>query len=158
LFAGSFDPVTLGHVDVVVRGAAVFEQVVVAVADNPAKNTWFTAEERVALFRASLPEGLSDRVEVVVVRGLLVHAAQQLKATVLLRGVRGPSDLDLELRNGVANRELSGLETLLLPTDPRFAHVSSSLVKEIARYGGDVTRYLSPPALQAVQQHLERAS
>lgn len=155
LFAGSFDPVTLGHVDIVRRAAAVFDDLVVGVAHNEAKRTWFSVEQRVAL----MAEAVHDTgAEVVAIDGLLVHAAERLGATVLVRGIRGASDLDLELRNGLANRDLSGLETILIPTDPRWSFVSSSLVKEIAAHGGDVAPYVPPGALAAMNQHLEAAS
>jgi len=155
LFAGSFDPVTMGHVDLVQRASPLFDEVLVAVADNPAKRTWFTVAERIALFEAAIE---APNVRVVRVEGLLVHAARDLGATVLLRGLRGPADLDLELRNGLANRDQTGIETLLLPTSPQWSFVSSSLVKEIARYGGSVGAYLPAASHAAVLAHLERAS
>jgi len=155
LFAGSFDPVTLGHVDIVQRAAALFDEVVVGVAHNEAKKTWFGVEERLALMQAAVGH-TGARVE--AIDGLLVHAAQRLGATVLLRGIRGASDLDLELRNGHANRDLAGLDTLLLPCSPRFSFVSSSLVKEIASHGGEVAAYLPEAALAAVKRHLEASS
>ena len=155
LFAGSFDPVTMGHVDLVQRASPLFDEVVVGVADNPAKRTWFGVAERIALFEAAIE---APNVRVVRIEGLLVHAARDLGATVLLRGLRGPADLDLELRNGLANRDLTGIETLLLPPSPQWSFVSRALVKEIARYGGSVGGYLPAAAHAAVLAHLERAS
>lgn len=155
LYAGSFDPVTLGHVDIVQRAAALFEQLVVGVADNPAKRTWFDADERVRLFEASVE---ASNVRFVPIRGLLVHAAREHGCDVLVRGVRGAADLDLEMRYAQGNRDLAGFDTVFLPSHPSWSFVSSSLVKEIAMHGGDVARYLPSAALEAVRRHLEAAS
>lgn len=148
LYAGSFDPPTLGHLDLIRRAAARFERVTVAVGQNPAKRPLFEREERRSLFEADL-QGL-DNVVLVDFDGLLVHASRELGADVLLRGLRGPSDLDLEMRNGHANRDLTGIETLFMLTDPRLAFVSSSLVKEIWKGGGEVDRYVSATVLAAL--------
>ncbi|MCA9494741.1 MAG: pantetheine-phosphate adenylyltransferase [Myxococcales bacterium] len=145
LMAGSFDPMTVGHVDVARRAATLFEELVVAVGSNPAKRYLFTLDERMEQATRAL-HGLPVRV--VSFSGLLVDAARDHGADVLIRGVRGTTDVELELRNGQANRELSGIETLFLLSSPQHAHVSSSLVREIARYGGDFERYV-PPLLQA---------
>jgi pantetheine-phosphate adenylyltransferase len=145
-YAGSFDPVTLGHVDVIVRALALFDELVVAIGHNPAKQGRFPVQERVALLRAAAPV---SRVE--VFQGLAIDAAQKAGATVMVRGIRGPADLDLEMRNAVANREMSGMETIFLPTDPRFAHVSSSLVREIYAAGGDVRRYVPEGVWEALR-------
>jgi pantetheine-phosphate adenylyltransferase len=147
VYAGSFDPPTQGHVDVVERGAALFDRIVVAVGHNPAKKYWFDVEERVRLVRASVR---ADNVEVVPFDGLLVDFARRAGASVLLRGLRALSDFDLEFRNGLANRDLAGIETLFLLTDPRHIFVSSSLVKEIAHNGGDVSHYVPGPVLAAI--------
>ncbi len=148
IYAGSFDPPTLGHQDVIRRGAALFDRVTVAVGVNPAKKYWFDAERRCALLRTVIAR---DNVDVRPFGGLLIHLAQELGADVILRGIRGPSDLDLELRNGIANREMSGIETMFLLSDPLHAHVSSSLVKEIHGNGGDVARYVPADVLAALQ-------
>lgn len=144
LMAGSFDPMTVGHVDVARRAAKLFEELVVAVGSNPAKRYLFTLEERMDQAARAL-HGLPVRV--VSFSGLLVDAAREHGADVLIRGVRGTTDVELELRNGQANRELTGIETLFLLSSPQHAHVSSSLVREIAAYGGDITRYV-PAVLQ----------
>ena len=139
IYAGSFDPPTLGHLDIIQRAAILFDRLTVAVGVNPGKKLGFPADQRCALIRELIP---TATVQVVPFQGLLVDAAQSLGANVILRGIRGPQDLELELRNGIANRELSGIESLFLISDPRYAHVSSSLVKEIFNGGGDVRRYL----------------
>lgn len=149
LYAGSFDPVTVGHVDVIARGATLFDRLIVGVGLNPAKRYLFDGDERVALVR----EATSDlgNVEVVSFSGLLVDTARDLGADVLLRGLRALSDFDLEFRNGLANRDLSGIETLFLLSSPDHIYVSSSLVKEIASNGGDVSRLVPPHVQRALQ-------
>ncbi len=147
VYAGSFDPPTLGHIDVIERGAALFDEVVVAVGHNPAKSYWFDVDQRVALVRASV---MRPNVRVAPFEGLLIDFAQAVRASVLLRGLRALSDFELEFRNGLANRDMCGLETLFLLTDPQHIFVSSSLVKEIALNGGDVSRYVSGPVLAAI--------
>jgi pantetheine-phosphate adenylyltransferase len=148
IYAGSFDPLTVGHLDVIQRGSRLFDKLFVAVGLNSAKRYWFSLEERVAMTREA-SEGLGN-VEVVEFRGLLVDAAREQGAGVILRGLRALSDFDMEFRNGLANRDLSGLETLFMLTDPSHVFVSSSIVKEIAVNGGDVARYVPPPVLRAI--------
>ncbi|MCB9667896.1 MAG: pantetheine-phosphate adenylyltransferase [Alphaproteobacteria bacterium] len=148
LYAGSFDPPTRGHLDLVRRAAALFDEVTVAIGHNPAKRYLFDRPRRRELFLAEL--GDVPNVAVVDFDGLLVHAARDIGADVLVRGLRGPSDLDLEQRNGLANRDMTGIETLFLLADPALAFVSSSLVKEIWNGGGDVGRYVTPGVLAAM--------
>ena len=152
-YAGSFDPVTVGHVDLVMRSLSLFDEVVVGVGTNVAKRGWFTAAQRQELFAASLPA--TSAVRFVAFEGLAVHAAKRAGATVLLRGLRGPSDLDLEQRNAAGNRDLSGLETLWLLASPVHSYVSSSLVREIAAHGGDVARYVPAAVLPAIARYLQ---
>jgi pantetheine-phosphate adenylyltransferase len=140
LYAGSFDPPTVGHVDLVRRALDLFDHVWVCVGRNPAKQGMFPVEDRLAMFREAL--GDPGAVSWSVFEGLVVEEARRRGATVLLRGFRGPADLELEGRNALGNRDLSGIETLFLVSDPRWAHVSSSLVREIATLGGDVSRYV----------------
>ena len=160
-FAGSCDPGTWGHHDIVHRGLCVFDQVVVGVGHNPAKRSWVPAERRVELFAdaigtrpagggVSVSDDMAARVRFVVFEGLAVAAARAEGAQVLLRGLRGAADLDLEQRNATANRELAGIDTLWLPTAPEWGHVSSSLVREIATFGGDVRRYVPPGVARAI--------
>jgi len=147
LFAGSFDPITNGHVDLVARGLRLFDAVVVAVGNNPAKRYLLPLEERVGLARRALLEAGLD-VEVSAFEGLLVEAARKHGADVMLRGLRGPADLELELRNASGNRDLSGIDTVFLPSLPQHLYVSSSLVREIASHGGDVSRYVPRVVLE----------
>ncbi|MEQ1502032.1 MAG: pantetheine-phosphate adenylyltransferase [Myxococcota bacterium] len=149
IYAGSFDPVTNGHVDVIRRGAVLFDELVVAVGHNPAKRYRFELDQRVGLVKRAV-----DRPNVTVVPfdGLLVDAAAAHGAQVILRGLRALSDFDLEFRNGLANRDLTGIETLFLLTDPANIFVSSSLVKEIASNGGDVSRYVPPEVVPLLRR------
>jgi pantetheine-phosphate adenylyltransferase len=144
-FAGSFDPPTLGHLDLVARARAVVDRLVVGVGINSDKAAWLPVEERLALLRALVPA----EVEVVAFDGLAVQAARRAGATLLLRGVRGEADLATELPMALANRRLAPeLETLLLVGSPEVAHVSSRLVREIVRSGGDATPFLPPLVAQ----------
>ena len=135
---GSYDPVTMGHVDVVDRAAELFDEVVVAVLHNPDKQGTFPVPERVRLLEASL--GARAGVRVVEFGGrLLVDVCREVGATAVVKGLRGATDFDYELPMALMNRHLSGIETVFVPGDPRYGHVSSSLVKQVSAYGGDVT-------------------
>ena len=152
---GSYDPVTNGHLDVIVRAAALFDEVVVAVLHNPAKAGTFSVEDRVSFVEGALAQRLAGpvggRPGRVVVRSfsgrLLVDVCREVGASAVVKGLRGTGDLGYELPMALMNRHLTGLETVFLPGDPALEHVSSSLVKEVAAYGGDVTG-LVPPAVQ----------
>ena len=159
IYPGSFDPPTFGHLDVIRRGAVLFDRLIVAIGNNPAKRYLFEIEERETLVREALSDLIVEptgselpRLEVVPFTGLLVHAAAELDATVILRGLRALSDFDLEFRNGLANRDLAGIETIFLLTEPRNIFVSSSLVKEIALAGGDVSRYVPDSVVAALER------
>lgn len=150
LYPGSFDPVTLGHADLIRRGAALFDELVVAVGVNPAKRSgMFDGDERIRLIESCC--GDLPNVRVTQFHGLMVDAASREGATVVLRGLRSPADFGGEFRNGLANRDLTGIETLFLLTDPRYIHVSSSLVKEIATNGGRVAQYVPPAVDEAIR-------
>lgn len=145
---GSFDPVTNGHVDVIGRAAALYDELVVAVLVNPGKSGLFGVDERMTLLR----EALADVPNVTVdsFQGLLVDYCRASDIPVIVKGLRAVSDFEYELQMAQMNRELAGIETLFVPTAPQVGHLSSSLVKQIARFGGDVSRLV--PA--AVQQRL----
>src|SRR4051794_29918546 len=154
---GSFDPVTSGHVDVVRRATALFDEVVVAVLTNPAKSGLFAPEERLRLLRASVGELPGVRVEAVD-GGLLVDYCRRIGAVAVVKGVRSSTDFAYELPMALMNRHLTGLETVFLPGDPRFEHVSSSLVKEVAGHGGDVTGLVPDAVLPSLLERLGRSS
>ncbi len=150
---GSYDPVTLGHADVIRRASALYDEVVVAVLHNPAKRGTFTPEER----RDLIVDGCGDlgnvRVELFADR-LLVDVCRELEATAIFKGVRGSTDFAYELPMALMNRHLTGIETVFLPGDPSLEHISSSLVKEVARYGGDVSGLVSDRVRDALLTRL----
>jgi pantetheine-phosphate adenylyltransferase len=134
---GSYDPVTNGHLDVIARAAALFDEVVVAVLHNPAKSGTFAVAERIEFLEHALSGLAQVRVEEFAGR-LLVDVCREVGAVAVVKGLRGPADLGYELPMAVMNRHLAGVETVFLAADPAWQHVSSSLVKEVAAYGGDV--------------------
>ncbi len=155
---GSYDPVTLGHVDVIARSAALFDQVVAAVVHNPGKAGLFATDERADLLREVLaadPRTTGVRVDVVA-GGLLVDYCRDVGAQAVVKGLRSGTDLAYERPMALMNRHLSGLETVFLPGEPRFEHVSSSLVKEVARNGGDVSDLVPPAVLAPMLARLGR--
>lgn len=136
LVPGSFDPPTLGHIDVVKRCASIFDKVVVAVVRNPSKNPVFTSDER----KLMLEEHCTWRnVEVDSFDGLLVDFAKVVNANVIVKGLRAMTDFEYELQLAQMNRHLSGIVTMFVATKPELGYLSSSLVKEVARFGGDLT-------------------
>ena len=139
LCPGSFDPPTNGHVDVVERASRHFERVIVAVVRNPKKQGLFEEEERVAMMKEVL--GHLDNVETIVHEGLLVDLAKESGAGVIVKGLRALSDVEYELQMAQMNASLlSQVDTVFVATDPKWSFVSSSLVKEVARLGGDVSK------------------
>jgi pantetheine-phosphate adenylyltransferase len=150
LFAGTFDPVTRGHLDLVERARRVFDRVVVAVSEE-GRATLLDAATRTRLVRASVGE--APGVEVISFCGLVVEVARAHGACALLRGVRGPGDWEGEMQMATANRHLGGgLDTLFLPPSPGTARLSSSLVREVFRLGGDVSAWVTPPVLEALER------
>lgn len=153
LYPGTFDPVTLGHLDVLERALAVFDRVQVTVAVNDAKRSLFAPDERVALVRACLP-GVAggDRADVVAFEGLLVDHARAAGAVALVRGLRQVSDFDFEMRMAVANRRLAPeVQTVFFPPAEDQALAASSLVREIHRWGGDVSSFVPEPVAAALR-------
>jgi pantetheine-phosphate adenylyltransferase len=137
LCPGTFDPVTNGHLDVVRRAARLYDRIVVAVVENPGKEPLFETRERVEM----LEEALTDlsRVEVDSFAGLLVDYARDRGVGLIVKGLRAVSDFEYEIQMAQMNRHLAEVETCFVATSPKWSYLSSSLVKEIARYGGDVS-------------------
>ena len=151
LFPASLDPLHNGHIDVVRRAARIFDEVVVGVYDSPQKQLLFSANERLELARVAFV-GEND-IKVAQYSGLTVHFAAELGATAIVRGLRIVSDFDLEFRTALANRQLDGsIETVAVIADGRYIHISSSIVREVAELGGDVSTMVPPHVAQALQQ------
>ena len=140
LFPGTFDPFTLGHQSLVKRVLTCADAVVIAIGINEKKQTYYTLEQRVAAIRALFAE--EPRVKVITYSGLTVDVAQQEQASFILRGVRSVIDFEYEKAIADVNRQLTGIETLLLFTEPAYAHISSSVVRELLHLGKDVSAFL----------------
>ena len=140
LFAGSFDPFTVGHESIVARGLEIFDRIVIGVGVNAQKRAWMTPEERVSAIR-ELYAG-EPRVSVMQFGGLTAQAAAECGARFLLRGVRSVADFEYERTLADINRNISGIESVLIYALPQFASVSSSVVRELASYGADISAYL----------------
>jgi pantetheine-phosphate adenylyltransferase len=151
IYPGSFDPVTNGHLDLIKRAMGVFDEVIVGVADNEAKNPLFTTGERVELLRESIGEHPGLTVE--PLNGLLVEFCRQRGAFVVIRGLRAVSDFEFEFQMALTNRRLEPkIETLFLTPREDCIFLSSRIVKEVARLGGDVTPFVSAPVLAALNE------
>ncbi|WP_126426237.1 pantetheine-phosphate adenylyltransferase [Brevibacillus marinus] len=152
---GSFDPVTYGHLDIVRRGANIFDKVIVAVLTNSKKQPLFTVEERLALLKEVTAE--LDNVEVDAFAGLLVDYMRQKQAKVLIKGLRAVSDFEYEMQMAAVNQKLDPeVETFFMMTNPRYSYLSSSIVKEIARYAAPVSDLVPPPVEQALKAKFAR--
>lgn len=141
LFPGSFDPLTLGHMDLIMRGSALFDHVAVAVMENQSKHPLFSIEERVAQIKEAV-SGMSN-VSVITSNGLTVDLMNRMGADYLMRGLRNENDFQYERDIAAMNQFLDKhVETVFLLADPKYQHLSSSLLKEVARAGGDISAYL----------------
>jgi pantetheine-phosphate adenylyltransferase len=159
VYPGSFDPITNGHLDIISRAANVFDTLIVAVLANPKKSPLLTVAERLDVIRAALGEDGAplDRVEVAQFDGLTVDFARQHGATSIVRGLRAISDFEMEMQLAHNNRVLApGIDSVFFMTSIANSYVSSSLVKEIASFGGDVSAMLPPAARTAVERALAR--
>ncbi|MDV3221510.1 pantetheine-phosphate adenylyltransferase [Intrasporangium sp.] len=150
---GSYDPVTNGHVDVIERAASLFDEVVVAVLHNEAKQGTFTVDERLDLLGQSLAHVDNVRIAAWADR-LVVDVCVEVGARSMVKGLRGGTDFAYELPMAHMNRHLTGVETLFLTSAPDLQHVSSSLIKEVVRYGGDVTGLVPDAVLAALEARL----
>jgi pantetheine-phosphate adenylyltransferase len=153
---GSFDPVTSGHLDIVRRAAALFDEVVVAVGVNPSKSRLFTPEERIAM----LEQGVTGLTNVTVAgfTGLITAYCREVDAAAIVKGLRSGTDFDYEAQMAQMNAELTGVETVFVIADPQFGFVSSSLVKEVASFGGDVTGLVPDFVLEPLRARLAQVN
>ena len=152
---GSYDPVTLGHADVIERAAALWDEVVVAVLHNPAKAGMFTPDERRKLLEDSVGHHPNVRVEVYTDR-LLVDVCREAQAEAVVKGLRGGTDFAYELPMALMNRHLTGIETVFLPGATGNAFVSSSLIKEVAAFGGDISAFVPDFVAERLRAKLAR--
>jgi len=156
LYAGTFDPVTLGHLDLIERGRRLFPSLTVAVADNVRKTPLFSVEERVAMLRAETKKRRLRGVEVTSFRGLVVEWARERGIEVLLRGVRTTSDFEFEYQMALTNRALAkDIETVFVMPSAEYAYLSSTLIREVVRWGGDVSRWVPPAVERALRKRLK---
>lgn len=140
IFPGSFDPFTIGHYDIVCRALPLFDKIVIGVGINAQKQPLFSAEQRVEDIRKAFPN--EPKVEVETYDNLTVDLAEKVGATFMLRGVRSTVDFEYEKAFAEANKQLSGIETVLMLTRPEYEHISSSLVRDLYMHGRDITPYL----------------
>ena len=151
IYPGTFDPITNGHTDLIERASRLFDKVIVAVAENPQKKTIFSAEQRLSLIQGAIAH--RSNVEVCVFNTLLIEFAKQRGASVILRGLRAVSDFEFEFQLASMNRHLMPeIETLFLTPAEQFAYISSTLVREIAHYGGDVAAFVHEDVAKALQE------
>lgn len=147
VLAGSFDPITLGHMDVLCRGLALFDEIIVAIGKNPRKNDCLDLDQRIAILKACTADLKGVRVD--SFDGLLVEYCRRVSATAILRGLRAVSDFEFEFQIGLANKNMAPeVETVFLLSSAENIFLSSSLVKEIALNGGDVSGYVPAPVLR----------
>ena len=153
IYPGTFDPITKGHTDLIKRATKLFDSVIVAVAANTSKQPVFSLEER--LNRAQTTTATIERVEILALNGLLVEFARQHQAVAIIRGLRAVSDFDYEFQLAGMNRKLAPeVETLFLTPDEKFTYISSSLVREIARLGGDVSDFVHENVMAELKRRL----
>jgi pantetheine-phosphate adenylyltransferase len=153
---GSFDPVTNGHIDIISRASMLFDEVVVAVGVNASKKRLFSPEERIEMLtEASAPY---DNVRIDGFDGLLTDFCREHDVHAIVKGLRAVSDFDYELQMAQMNSSLSGIETVFVPTSPEYSFLASSLVKEVATFGGDVSRLVPPYVLERLTARLAERS
>jgi pantetheine-phosphate adenylyltransferase len=153
VYPGSFDPVTLGHIDILERSALLFDRVIIAVLENPGKTPLFTVDERVSLIRASIDD--MPKVEVDTFSGLTVDYARRVGANALVRGLRAISDFENEFQMALMNRRLHpDVHTVFLMTSFSNVFVSSSLIKEVCRFGGDISAFVPQAVASAMHAKL----
>ncbi len=157
IYPGTFDPITLGHADIIRRGAKLVDKLIIGVTTNPSKNPMFSTEERFAMVEREVASLGLDNVEVVGFNALLVKFAQKQGARVIIRGLRAVADFEYEYQMAGMNQQLDdNIETVFLMADVSLQPIASKLVKEIALYGGDITPFVSPEVCEEVNDRVKR--
>ena len=156
LYPGTFDPLTLGHMDIIRRAARLVDRLVIGVTTNPSKSPMFTVEERMAMVRRETA-GLDATIEVAAFDSLLIHFAKRQGASIIVRGLRAVADFEYEYQMAGMNQQLDhGVETVFLMADVALQPIASRLVKEIAVYGGEITRFVPPAVVREVVERVAR--
>ncbi len=157
-YPGTFDPVTFGHLDIIRRGAHLVDKLVIGVTTNPSKEPMFTVAERLAMVRREIV-GIPGNLEVVEFDSLLMDFAEAQGASAILRGLRAVADFEYEFQMAGMNQQLNdAIETVFLMADVSLQPIASKLVKEIARYGGAIEKFVTPGVAEDVRRHLDRHS
>jgi pantetheine-phosphate adenylyltransferase len=156
VYPGTFDPITLGHMDIIRRGAKLVDRLVIGVTTNPSKSPMFTVEERMAMVRREIAP-VGGAIEVVSFDSLLMDFAEREGATMIVRGLRAVADFEYEYQMAGMNQQLNDrIETVFLMADVSLQPIASRLVKEIALYGGNVGKFVTPAVAEDVRQRVER--
>ena len=155
VYPGTFDPITLGHMDIIRRGAKLVDRLVIGVTTNPSKSPMFSVEERIAMVRREV-EGIAGDIEVVSFDSLLMDFAERERASVIVRGLRAVADFEYEYQMAGMNQQLNNrIETVFLMADVALQPIASRLVKEIAMYGGEIGKFVSPAVRDEVAARVE---
>lgn len=155
IYPGSFDPVTLGHADIILRAAGIFDRLIVALPVNPMKNTSFSMEERVEMLHTVIEDAGLSNVDVAPVPGLLADYAREHGPMTIVKGLRAMSDFEYEFQQALFNKKLNPqLETLFLGASAEHMFLSSSAVKQVALFGGDISHFVPPCVRQTIQDRL----
>ena len=151
IYPGSFDPITNGHIDIINRASSLFEELIIAVASNSAKESLLSKDERVNVLKSSLSEKKNIRIE--AFDGLLVDYAQKTNVFTIIRGLRTLSDFEYEFQMAIMNRNLNqSIETIFLMTDEKYTHISSSFIKEVYRLNGDISLFVPKPVVDKLNK------
>jgi len=157
LYPGTFDPFTLGHADIMRRGAKLVDRLIIGVTTNPSKNPMFTPEERMEMVASEVARLGLENVEIKGFDALLMDVAERENAAIIIRGLRAVADFEYEYQMAGMNQQLyAGIETVFLMADISLQPIASKLVKEIAFYGGDISRFVSPPICERVVERMEK--
>jgi pantetheine-phosphate adenylyltransferase len=149
LYPGTFDPITFGHIDIAVRASKIFSKVIAVIAENTRKNPLFSVQERLEMAREALAH--VDNIEVVSYRGLIANCLKDYKATALIRGLRALSDFEYEFQMAFTNRKLNeAAETVFLMPSAKYTYLNSTLVKQIAKFSGDLSAFVPPCVLTRI--------